>query len=369
MKLWHIAVLLAAGIAIGAAFPERFTGIFGTATLYVFLPALIFEAAWHLDFRLMRRNWKPIALLALPGVALTAGIIALCVHYAGPFAWGPALLLGAILSATDPVAVIAVFRRLRIPRALATIIESESLLNDAMAVVIYRAIVAVIVVSAETASAWSAAANALAGIAIGIAVGMALAYLAAFALHEAVTAPMQSASTLIGAYGGYMLSERFGWSGIFAALTFGIALRQLERHRITVASAQGVEQFWDGVALVANLALFFLIGAALDFTRLLHSLPAAGITLAAVLFSRAILAYGLLLFARNLLRPYWMTVVRMAGIRGALSLALALATPLAVAQRGTIVDATFAVVIVTILVGALTLRPRLERMPLADDAG
>jgi CPA1 family monovalent cation:H+ antiporter len=366
VKLWHIAALLVVGIGVGVAFPGRLTAVFGEATLYVFLPALIFEAAWHLDLHTMRRNWKPIALLALPGVAVTAGIIAACAHYIGTFAWGSALLLGAILSATDPVAVVAIFRRLPVPKPLATIVESESLLNDAIAVVIYRAIVATVIVSAGIGGAARAAWESCAGVAIGIGLGVLLAFIAAKALRNAVSAPFQIAATVVCAYGGYILADWFGWSGIFAVLSFGIALRELERHRISVESAQGVEVFWDGAALLANLILFLLIGAALDLTRLSHSLPAAGVALGAVLLARFVLAYGLLRLAGSAMQPFWKTVVRMAGIRGALSLALALATPARVPQRGLIIDATFAVVVITILAGALTLSWRLERLPLSD---
>jgi len=129
MQLPLIAVLLVAGIIVGILFPGRLTDVFGTATLYVFLPALIFEGAWRLEFRTMRSMAAPIAVLAVPGVLLTAAIIAAGVHYAGRIPWPPALLLGAILSATDPVAVLAIFRRLWLPRMLTTIIESEALLN------------------------------------------------------------------------------------------------------------------------------------------------------------------------------------------------------------------------------------------------
>ncbi len=367
MKLWHIAALLVAGIAFGVAFPGRLTVLFGQATLYVFLPALIFEGAWHLDFHLMRKAFVPIALLAVPGVGLTAGVIALCVHYIGGFQWGPALLLGAILSATDPVAVVAIFRRLPVPRRLATIVESESLLNDAVAVVLYRAMIAALIASAGATGILRVSGQALAGVVLGIAVGGALAYLGAFALRKQIAAPVQSIATFAGAYGAYIVAERAGWSGIFAVLTFGIVLRELERHRISVASAEGVEKFWDIVAIVANVVLFFLIGAALDFTRLAHVLPAAGITLGAVFLGRILLSYGLLWLARARLRPFWRTVVRMAGIRGALSLALALATPAAIVQRNLVIDATFAVVVVTILLGTLTLAPRLERLELEPD--
>lgn len=367
MKLRYIAGLLIAGIAVGIALPGRLAPIFGDATLYVFLPALIFEAAWHLDLHVMRRRWKPIVLLALPGVAITAGIVAACVHYLGVLAWAPGLVLGAILSATDPVAVIAIFRRLPVPRALATIIESESLLNDAIAVVLYRAVLAAAIASGGVAAVWQPAALAIAGVAIGIGVGVVAAFVAAYALRDAISTPIQSAATFAGAYGTYLLLDRFGWSGIFGVLTFGIVLRELERHRISVASAAGVEQFWDRVALVANLALFLLIGTALDLRTLVHSLPAAGVTLGAVALARTVLAYGLLRFARSQLRPFWMAVVNMAGIRGALSLALALATPQSVPQRGVIIDATFAVVVVTILAGSLALRPGLERLPLQTE--
>lgn len=367
MKLWHIAGLLIAGLGVGVVLPGRFTAIFGPATLYVFLPALIFEGAWHLDAHLMRRSVRAIALLAVPGVLLTAGVIALCVHYLGGFEWSSALVLGAILSATDPVAVVALFRRLPTPRRLATIVESEALLNDAVAVVLYRALIAAIVVIPGSAGIVNAAGQALIGVVLGIAIGGALAFLSAFALRQQIGAPVQSAATFVGAYVAYLIAERGGWSGIFAVLTFGIVLRELERRRISVTCAEGVAEFWEIVAILANVILFFLIGAALDLTRLLHVLPAAGITLAAVLAARALLSRGLLALVRTRLKPMWQAVVEMAGIRGALSLALALATPAAIEQRSLIIDATFAVVVVTTLASALTLTRRLERLNLETD--
>lgn len=354
------------GIAVGISFPGRFTGLFGQATLYAFLPALIFEGAWHLDFHLMRRAYAPIALLAVPGVALTAGVIAVCARFVGTFEWSSALVLGAILSATDPVAVVALFRRLPVPRELAVIVESESLLNDAVAVVLYRATIAAIAV-AGTAGIVHAAGQALFGVVCGIAIGIIVAYVAAFTLRRHISAPVQSFATLVGAYGSYFLADRLGLSGIFAVLTFGVALRELERHRISVQSAEGVERFWDVIAVIANVLLFFLIGAAIDFRDLLHVLPAAGIAIGAVILARIILAYGLLSFARAQLKPFWQTVVRMAGIRGALSLALAIATPAAIAQRGLIINATFAVVVATVLAGTLTLEWRLGRLDLPAD--
>ncbi len=366
MQLWHIAALLVVGIVVGALFPGRIGGLFPAATLYIFLPALIFEAAWYLDLHVMRRTWKPIALLAVPGVVVTATIIAVATHYITALAWGPALLLGAILSATDPVAVVAIFRRLQVPKQLATIIESESLLNDAIAVVLYRATLAVILLGAS-ARVSNTIVAAIAGVVIGILLGVAFAYVAAFALHNRINPMIQTAATLAGAYGVYALAEHFGWSGIFAVLTFGIALRELERNILTVTSAEEVAKFWDWAATAANIVLFFLIGASLDFTRLLDVLPVIAVTIAAVAVARAVVAYGILQFARKSVGRVWQSVVRMAGIRGALSLALALATPRLLAQRSIIVDATFAVVVLTILTGSLTLNRRLASLPLEEN--
>jgi len=361
-----MAALLLAGLAVGVTLPGRFTQTFGDATLYIFLPALIFEAAWHLDFHIVRRMWKPIALLVLPGVLITAAIVATFVGFFGHMSWGAAVLLGAILCATDPVAVVAIFRRLRVPPTLSTIVESESLLNDAVAIVLYRAIIASIMVSSGVPGVLQAASQAVIGVIIGVVVGVLLAYLAAFVLRAQVGAPVQSIATLIGAYAGYFVCDRFGWSGIFAVLTFGVALRELERNRISVQAAEGVSTFWEVVAVLANVALFFLIGAALDFRQLTSTIWVQLIALAAVLVARLVLSYGLLALVRGYLRQFWMTAVQMAGIRGALSLALALATPVTVVQRSTIIDATFAVVVVTLLSSALTLKPRMERLPLGD---
>jgi CPA1 family monovalent cation:H+ antiporter len=224
--------------------------------------------------------------------------------------------------------------------------------------------IAAIIFSSGAAGIWRVTWQALAGVVIGIAIGGALAYLAAFALRRHIGAPVQCVATFVAAYGGYFVADRFGWSGIFTVLTFGIALRQLERRRISVAAAESVDQFWKVAAIVANVALFFLIGAALDFRQLAHALPAAAVTIGAVLLARALLAYGLLAPVRSRLRPFWRTVVQMAGIRGALSLALALSTPTELPQRALVVNATFAVVVATILVSTLTLPWRLKRLDL-----
>jgi len=363
MQLGYIAALLVAGIIVGVAFPGKFTGVFGAATLYIFLPALIYEGAWRLEPRTMGRMCCPILMLAVPGVIATAGIVAVCVHYAGNVGWLPALLLGAILSATDPVAVLAIFRRLHLPHSLLTIVESEALLNDAVAVVVYRAVAAAAALTAA-ATLWQVTGHAVLGAVLGIVCGAALGAISALLLGRSTRLIAYGILTLMGAYGSYYLATRFDWSGIFAVLAFGITLRLLQQRRLDASCSESVGRLWEGIALIANAALFFLIGSAIDITQIGRALPISLLTAAVVLAARFAIVHGLLEFARPRLHLAWLTVVRMAGIRGALSLALALAIPPGIAGRELVVNVTFAVVVITLLVGLLTLERRVKNLPL-----
>jgi monovalent cation:H+ antiporter, CPA1 family len=350
MRLRQIAVALALGVAYGVVQPGRLSYALGHATLYVFLPALLFEAAWNLNYRAIRRQWIAITVLAGPGVLMTAAIVAgalAIVHV--PI--GPGLLAGAILSATDPIAVVAIFRRVKIPVTLATIVECESLFNDAVAVMLYRGVLAALVLGAAGGGAVALVAlGTLAGAAGGVAFGIALAFAAARLLRGSGGAAAQIGTTALCAYGVYFVADALHLSGIFAVISFGIALRHYERAWITLRIADDVNQFWDLAALAANALVFFLVGAAFQAGRVAQEPVFAVACIVAVALARVTVA-GLLLPG-----PYpraWLGVVRLAGMRGGLSLALALALPSWVPYREAIVDATFAVALATLIAGAL----------------
>jgi len=364
LKLWHIGALVALGLLIGELEPGRFGRLFAFATFYVFLPAIIFEAAWQLDLRVMRRGWRAIVLLAVPGVAITAALIALTTHFAAGVPLGTALVLGAVLSATDPVAVTAIFRRLHVPELLSTIVESESLLNDAIAVVLYRSVLAIVTAAVVTTTTIGTAAfQGLLGALLGILVGICIGFTASFALRRHVPISVQIPVTFAAAYGAYAFCDRFDWSGIFATIACAITMRELERRNVTVEMTKGVEKAWGIAANTSNAVLFFLIGASVEIGHLWHLRAVLLWTLLAVVAARVLLAYGLLQLAPPMVRS-WMTVVRLAGVRGAVSLALALSVPAAVANTETVTEATFAVVIVTILLGSLTYGKRIASLDL-----
>lgn len=338
MKLWYIVALVAAGLVFGALEPGKLTYAFGQTTLYVLLPALLFEAAWNLRLRAIARQWRAIAVLAGPGVILTALLIAGALSVVRvPF--GVAFLTGAILSATDPIAVVAVFRAVRVPVMLRTIVECESLFNDAMAVALYRL--------ALGAALLAAVGGALGGVAIGIAVASLFGWL----LRGRALNRYQIPATIVCAYAPYYLAEVAHASGIFATIACGIALRYFERRFIDLTVAETVREFWDVLAIGANAVVFFLVGAALHISIILSEPGFVLATLVGVALSRVATA-GLLLPAKYP-RP-WLDVVRVAGMRGALSLALAISLPADVPMRSAIVAATFAVAIISLATSSIT---------------
>jgi len=361
VKLWQILAVVGLGVLYGLIEPGRLAYALGHATLYVFLPALLFEASWNLNFRAMRRQWVAIATLAGPGVLVTAGIVAGALSIVRvPFA--PALLAGAILSATDPIAVVAVFRRLKVPRTLATIVECESLFNDAVAVALYRGVlVAIGLGSASAGSVAAATAQTVVGAAGGITLGIALAFILARLLHGMRRTRIQIAATILCAYGAYFLADYLNLSGIFATIACGIALRYFDRAWITLKIADDVSRFWDIAALLANGLVFFMVGAGLQIARVAYEPVFTVACIAGVAVARFAVAGMLLPF------PYpreWLDVVRVAGMRSALSLALALALPASTPYREAIIDGTFAVALATLAASSLTLVPLVRRAAL-----
>ncbi len=354
MPLWVILLLVATGIGVGFAEPGRFSYAFGTATLYVFLPPLLFEAAWNLNARMLLAWWRPIFVLAFPGVLVTTAVVGCALALSG-VPWPGAFLIGSVVSATDPIAIVAIFRRTKVPEGLSTIVQSEALLNDATAVVVYRVVLLVIASGFALQSAALIVTVALAGVAVGIALGIVIAVLAAMLVLRQHGPILQSAATLSGAYVVYFLADALHGSSIFAVIAFGITLRAVEHRFITVKVADDVAHFWDVLALIANALVFLLTGAALDLGHLTRAPLAASAALVGIVLARLILAYGLTPLALGRKTDArWLRVVRVAGARGALSLALALAIPASLVYRPMVVDVTFTVVLATLLGSAFT---------------
>lgn len=192
--------------------------------LFVFLPALLFEGSWTIYVQRLRENWVPIFLLAVPGLLLSLFLIAGAVHFLAALPWSYALLLGAILSPTDPIAVLGLFRQLKVNTRLATIIEGESLFNDGIAGALYQTFLALILLSLQGnpttgIAAWVSgfstfAVEAGGGIALGLICGFLLSRFVGFIDDPLI----ETTITLIAAYGVYLLADTLHLSGIIALL-------------------------------------------------------------------------------------------------------------------------------------------------------
>ena len=343
---------------------------FGPILLFIFLPALIFEAAWQLDLAKVRENVAPIAFLAVPGVLVTMGTIGAAAVAFGGLPWIEALLLGAILSATDPIAVIATFRSIAgIPAELETIVEGESLLNDGIAAAAYG-VLSLAALSTQVPAPGpilgSLLFESLGGALVGIVVALGLALLMRFYND----AQLDVVATLVGAYGSYLLADRLGASGIFAALTVGIALRAAPRIPWSTDAVESVDRFWGVLAFIANAMVFLLLGLRIDMSRVFHEPALIATTLGALVVSRLAIAYlGLPFFGMRDERAAWNHVIVLAGMRGALSLALALAMPLQTPYRAQIIDTVFCAVTVTLVVQGFAIGPVIRRLRLRARLG
>jgi len=342
-------------VAIGAFFQIPPPFAFGDTLLFVFLPPLIFEAAWNLDLDSLRRMAWRIALLAVPGTLVTAAIVAGGVILVGALPAAPAMLLGAIVAATDPVAVVAAFRRVRVPPDLRTLVEGESLSNDGVALILFAFTAAV--AAGEASSIGGDALIGVLEVLGGVAIGAVAGLLCAGVLRATNATEYEVTVTIVLAYVAYLAATALHCSGIFATAAGAIALRAAVR-RIpgALSDAGDVDRVWGALAFMANAVVFLATGLVIRPDRIVHE---PGLVVAAVVtvtLARAALA----LFATR--ERSGRITVFLAGMRGALPLALALSLPDTLAYRAQIIDATFAVVLVTIVVQGAPLELVIARL-------
>ncbi len=351
------AAIVLVGVAAGGMLPPTLQYSLTPGVLAFFLPALIFEGAWDIDAAALRRAALAIAVLAVPGVLLTAAGIAAAGTLAG-MGLVAAFALGAILSATDPIAVLALFRSLSVPVGLLTIVEGESIANDGVAVVLVQAVMT-FASSAAAPNLWLTLGTMAYVSAAGVLAGVAIAALGTPLLRRVHTPWVGIATTLAVAYGSYFAASAIGASGIFASAAAGIALPAFALER---GERRVIERFWDGTALVANGFVCLLVGLSLKPERIVHEPLLLSATLAAVVLTRGFLAYVLVPPAdRRIQARGWRHAIALAGVRGGLSLALALGLPYAFPFRPQIIDAVFAVVFTTFVVQGWALAPLLRR--------
>ena len=350
-------VLAGAGVAVGLLPGGQFPRISGNVMLLAFVPGLVFEAALTLDLAELRRRVFPISLLATIGVAITVLLIGVMTHLLLGFSWASGMLLGAILAATDPIAVISLLRRLKTPPGLAAILEGESLFNDGTGVAVFTAVLATILSGGPSfADGTIRFLELMLG---GIAIGLAVGFIGLTLLRFAADAPLEILATLVIAYGSYLAADLVHASGVVAVVAAGIVVA---RYGARLGRLHGTQLlgFWNLLAFVFNAMLFILVGAAVPATTLL---PVAGLVVAAyviMLVTRAVPVYGLLTLAayRSESIPWrWRHATYWAGLRGALSVALALSVAGLPGVDPRVSVVAYGVVLLSLLVQGALLAP------------
>ena len=334
--------------------------------LTLFLPPLLFEGALHIRARVLRRRAGPVLGLALGGTLLTVAVIGAAAHWLLGFDWLTGLLLGAIIAPTDPVSVLATFRAAGVDRDLATIVESESLFNDGIAVVLYVALLnALGGAPFDPLRGLGSFALVVGG---GLALGVGLGMLAARLLERLEDHLVQVMLTLVLVYGTYLLAEHLHLSGVIAVGVAGLAVGNQGLRSLPEASQERVGLFWEVVAFLVNSVVFLLIGFELRPDQLAGDLLAAGLIFGVLMLTRAAIVYGLGALAHwrqgNL--PWrWRHVMLWGGLRGAVPVALALGLPPGLVGRDTLVALIFGVVLISLLGQGLSMPLLLRKLGLS----
>jgi monovalent cation:H+ antiporter, CPA1 family len=339
--------------------------------LFVFLPPLLFDAAFRLDDVQLRRMAQPVLFLAVPGTLATAAIVGLVLVLALKMPVAVALLFGSIVAATDPVAVVGVFRNLDAPRRLAVIAEGESLINDGIAITLYTATIGLATVgSTDVLGALELfAKQVVGGVAIGAVLGVAFSRLTAIVDDHLIEMTLSTAL----AYGSYLVAQALDTSGALACVAAGLIHGSYGRSvGMSERTRRLLDDLWEYIGFVVNAVLFLLVGFTANLAALAASAGAVLVSIAAVLVSRVVVVMvppALVRYSRRvkmMTSPTERAVLIWGGLRGALTITLALALPPEIPERQMLVAMAFGVVLFSLLVQGVTLSIVVRRAGLTE---
>ncbi|MBL0188626.1 MAG: Na+/H+ antiporter [Candidatus Obscuribacter sp.] len=373
VKVPYSIALVIVGLLIGACHIIQPVAMTPDLILLVCLPALLFEASWNLNLKELMRNWVAVVVLAVPGVCISMLISGYILHRTCGIAFPLALLFGAMTAATDPISVLALFRKLGLNKRLSTVLEAESLFNDGTAVVLFKLVLALSLAATtpgifETSQEFivTVLGGALCGVAFGFAGSLATRYFDDHLLEITLTA--------LVAYGSFLVGEQLHVSPVIAVLMAGIVIGNYGSYSHMSASTRiAVNSFWEYAAFLVNSIVFLLIGLQINFASLIANGQAIFWGVSGIMVARLIVVYALCPLinvtqkANTRISLRWQHLLFWGALRGSLSMALALSLPLDFPEREKLIVITFGVVLFTLIVPGLTIEPLVKLLNIERD--
>jgi monovalent cation:H+ antiporter, CPA1 family len=377
LRVPYTVALVVAGLGLSATHAFIVPTLTREMMFGVVLPALIFEAAFDLEIEEVRHDAITLAALAVPGVVAAIVITA--------FALGPtletfgvptdmipdrsgAVVFASLISATDPVAVVALFRALEAPRRLQVIVEGESLLNDGTAIIFFTLALA----HAGAYSPGGIVVDFIYIMTTSVIVGVAIGGACAVAMRRLSEPRIEVLLTTVAAYGSFFAAQSASASGVIATVTAGLMCGgRGGRGGLSAAARISATTFWDYLAFVLNSFVFLSIGLMVKLPALLASWRLIVVAFLIVTVSRVLMAWAIagLLPKRLELPRRWTAILSWGGLRGALSMVLALSIPETFPQRDLLIAMTFGVVVLSILIQGISVGPTLRWLGLRRGRG
>ncbi|WP_251552641.1 cation:proton antiporter [Neobacillus muris] len=343
--------------------------IFNFVIISLFLPALLGEAALKLPFSHLRENKGPILSLAFGGTLLSFLIVGFAMFWLLDFSAPKAFVFAALMSATDPVSVLSIFKSVGVHKRMATVIEGESLFNDGLAVVFFNISAFYLLTYLDLGAVgigyglWEFVKVISLGLIIGGALGFGFSQLTKYFDDY----PLEIIFSLILFYGSFLLAETVHASGVIAVVVAALVLGNYgAKIGMSPTTKLNINNFWDVAALLANSIVFLMVG--LEITRI-NMADKWGLVLASiiiVLIARSAAVYISLLFAKNF-PASWKHVINWGGLKGSLSIALVLSLPRDFAGREDLLVLAFSVVLFSLIVQGLTIKPLLTFLGINKD--
>ncbi len=370
VRVPYSVALVIVGLAIGSSHLFPRVEMTPELILFVCLPALLFEASWNIRLGELKKIWKPVGCFATVGVVISMFITGTILSHFCGLEWKAALLFGAMTAATDPISVLALFRKLGLEKRLSLMLEGESLFNDGTAVVLFKMILLISITGTEL-SVGGSIFDFVRVVFIGAMVGLCVGAIGSRVTRYFDDHLLEITLTTIVAYGSYLVAEQLHSSAVIAVVVAGIVVGNYgSRTGMSATTRLAVNSFWEYAAFFTNSLVFLLIGLQINITLLLKHSFEIGVAILAIMFSRIVVVYGLgpLVSSTRLPIPYsWRHLLFWGALRGSLSMALALSLPHNFPMRENIVVLTFGVVLFTLIIPGLSIEPLVRFLGMAGE--